>query len=111
MEISVRHIGDVVVIDLAGRLDSTTVRGVQDKVLEYISPGSPVLLNMRDVAYMSSAGLRMLLLLERTITKEHGRVVLAELSEKLQDVMSMTGFLRFFTHGETFEDALAMLTS
>ena len=50
------------------------------------------------MAYMSSAGLRMLLVIYRTIVGQGGKVVLVGLSEELQDTMALTGFLDFFDH-------------
>ena len=46
---------------------------------------------------MSSAGLRMMLLIYRQVIGGGGRVVLVGLSEDIKDTMSVTGFLDFFT--------------
>jgi len=58
---------------------------------------------------MSSAGLRMLLAMYRQVKSSDAHVVLAGLSEEIEDTMSMTGFLRFFTTSETVEAGLAVL--
>ena len=61
------------------------------------------------VTYMSSAGLRMLLLLYRQAATQNGRVALAGLTESIRDTMEITGFLKFFTVAGSVEEALTTL--
>ena len=62
---------------------------------------------MSQVHYMSSAGLRMLLVVYRTVSGQGGKVVLTGLSQDLEDTMSLTGFLDFFDHFESVDAGLA----
>jgi len=55
-----------------------------------------VVLDMGEVDYMSSAGLRTLLLLYRQAASRNGKVVIAGLQESIRDIMAITGFLDFF---------------
>lgn len=64
---------------------------------------------MAGVSFMSSAGLRMLLVLYRGISGGGGQVVLVGLSEDLQNTMALTGFLNLFHHHPTLEAGLAEL--
>jgi anti-sigma B factor antagonist len=59
---------------------------------------------------MSSAGLRMLLVLYRSIAGSGGKVVLAGLAGDLEDTMQLTGFLDFFDHYATVNDGISILT-
>lgn len=96
MEINILE--DVAVVGLIGDLDADTAPTVQEKVLPLAERGSKILLDMTKVSYMSSAGIRMLLSLYRQIsTIQTGKIVLVGLSEELQDTMSGTGFLDFFS--------------
>ncbi len=70
-----------------------------------------MILDMHDVSYMSSAGLRVLLVMYRTITSKSGKVALIGLSEDIRDTMAMTGFLDFFTYQDTLEEGLEALSS
>ena len=79
------------------------------KVLALIQPGVKLLLDMSQVPFMSSAGLRLLLLLYRQITGQGGKVVLVGVSEDIQDTMSATGFLAFFTLQSTVDAGLETL--
>ncbi len=111
MEINVKNREDVKVVELSGDVDANTAPEVQKRVLPLAEPGSKVLVDMTKVPYMSSAGLRMLLSLYRQTGAKEGKLVLVGLSEDLQDTMSVTGFLTFFTTTKTLEEGLAALKS
>ena len=109
MQINVKNLEDVKVAELVGDVDSNTAPEVQLKVLSLVESGSKILLDMSQVSYMSSAGLRILLSLYRQTAAKNGKLVLVGLSEELEDTMSVTGFLSFFTTSKTVEDGLAAL--
>jgi anti-sigma B factor antagonist len=106
IEIVVETIQQVTVVKLAGEIDASSAAAVQQKVLPLSVPGCKIILDMSKVAYMSSAGLRMLLSVYRQISGNQGRIVLVGLSEELKDTMSMTGFLGFFTVHDLLEAGL-----
>ncbi|MBO9998464.1 MAG: anti-sigma factor antagonist [Cyanobacteria bacterium SID2] len=110
MEINVKDIEDIKAISLVGDIDANTSVKVQEKVLPYIESHRKILLDLSKVSYMSSAGLRMLLLLYRQTLAQSGKIVLVGLSEEIEDTMSVTGFLDFFTTSGTLEDGLAVLS-
>ena len=85
------------VIKVTGEIDAVSAAIVQQKILPLSLPGCKIVLDMSKVAYMSSAGLRMLLSVYRQISANKGRVVLLGLSDELKETMSMTGFLSYFT--------------
>ncbi len=106
MDIHIETVRGVAVVTLSGQIDSNTAAAFQDEVLPLARPGQKILLDMSGVTYMSSAGLRVLLLLYRQISESQGQVVLAGLRDEIKDIMSMTGFLDFFTMFEDRGDAL-----
>ncbi len=106
IEIIVETIQQVIVVKPAGEIDASSAAVVQQKVLPLSVPGCKIILDMSGVAYMSSAGLRMLLSVYRQISGNKGRIVLVGLSEELKDTMSMTGFLDFFTVHDLLEAGL-----
>src|SRR5262245_62080464 len=109
MEIAVRTERGVTVVALAGELTWKTVPEVQAGVLEAAPEGGKVALDMTGVPYLSSAGLRLLLTVYRTLTGRGGRLVLVGLSPELADTMALTGFLDVLPHQQTLEAALADL--
>ncbi len=109
MEIDIKTIDQVTVVELAGDIDANTAPAIQDKVLPIAESSTKILLNMFKVPYMSSAGLRMLLSLYRQVTAKDGKLVLVGLSEEITDTMSITGFLDFFTTRDTVDAGLEFL--
>ena len=109
MDINIKTIEQVMVVEIAGDIDGKTAPEIREQVSTQIQPGVKMILDMSQVGYMSSAGLRMLLATYRQVTSNDGRVVLAGVVEEIQDTMSMTGFLRFFTVCETVEAGLEAL--
>jgi len=111
MDIQIKTIEDVKVAILAGDVDAKTAPEVTEKVLPLAQDvGSKILLDMTQVTYMSSAGLRVLLSLYRQVTAKDGsKIVLVGLSEEIKDTMSVTGFLDFFTICPTLNEGLAAL--
>lgn len=109
MEIHVKPIGQVTVIEISGDIDSNTAPQAQERILPLVQPGSKVLLDMHGVEYMSSAGLRMLLSTYRQISRGNGGIVLVGLGEEIKDTMSVTGFLNFFTTCDTVDEGLQAL--
>ncbi len=109
IEINIKTVEEIKVVELIGDIDANTAPTVQEQVLPLVEPGSKIMMNMTQVPYMSSAGLRMLLSLYRQTEAKKGKVVLVGLSEELQDTMSVTGFLDFFTTAENVELGMAAL--
>ena len=109
MEINVKTIEEVTVVEITGDIDGKTAPQLQEQISLLIQPGCKIILNMTNVDYMSSAGLRMMLTTHRQVSGNNGQVLLAGVSEEIQETMSATGFLRFFTVYDTVEAALATL--
>jgi len=96
MEITSEQIQNVTVITLKGDIDGKTAGTIQQTVLPMIPEGGRMLLDMSTVPYMSSAGLRMLLLIYRQAQTRGSEVALVGLTEDIKDTMSATGFLSYF---------------
>jgi anti-sigma B factor antagonist len=111
MEIEFETVDGVEVVTLFGELDSRTAPIVQDKLMDLPSPEARVLLEMSGVSYISSAGLRALLMLYRRMANSDGRVALVGLTESIRDVMTVTGFLDFFAAYDTLPEGVAALSS
>ena len=98
-------------MEIAGELTALTAGDVQEQVLRLAGSGVKMILDMSRVSFMSSAGLRLLLKLHRTINGQGGKILLVGLSKDLQDTMALTGFLDLIKHQDTLEAGLAELAS
>ncbi|MDD2365058.1 MAG: STAS domain-containing protein [Desulfuromonadaceae bacterium] len=110
MTIETKVDGINVIATVTGEIDGKSAPQVQSELLAALQDGNRLLVDMKGVTFLSSAGLRMLLLLYRQIAAKKGKVVLVGVSEEIRDTMSMTGFINFFTLSDSQEEGLKALS-
>lgn len=111
MELVTHQRGPVTVVALTGDLDGRTAPDVQTRLLPLIPERGKMLLDMTGVPYMSSAGLRTMLLLYRHAQSVDSDIAVVGLSEELRDMMSATGFLDFFVLSDDVDAGVEALRS
>lgn len=109
MELHVNKIDQITIVDIAGEIDWNTSQDIQAQISAQMHEGAKILLDLSQVKFMSSAGFRMLLSMYREIEAQHGRLALAKLSEQIQDLMAITGFLKYFPTFPSVEDGVRTL--
>ncbi len=109
MNINVKTVDQVTLVDLAGDIDGKTAPLAQEQIVPLTRTSNKLLLNLTQVGYMSSAGLRLLLLLYRQMTSNNGRIALVGLTDDIKDTMSATGFLNYFNCYDSVDAGLAAL--
>jgi anti-sigma B factor antagonist len=101
----------VTLISVQGELDSSTAAQLQAYVLPAIVPNCRMLLDVSQVGFMSSSGLRVMLLFYRQAKEAGGTLILVGVSAEIQDAMDATGFLKHFTLANTVEEGLEVLAA
>ena len=109
MKVTLSQERDVSIVSVEGSIDGKTAPLVRQEISSTLQTATNVVLDMSKVDYLSSAGLRLLLLIYREFTAKNGKVVLLAVSEDIQTVMSHTGFLNFFTLANSMPEALQRL--
>ena len=79
-------------LTLEGRLDTNTAPKLQEELLPELNAGKHVLLDFAKVSYVSSAGLRVLLMGEKAAKAKSSRQVLKNVSATIMEVFEITGF-------------------
>ena len=98
MEIKQERDGDVVIVRLSGRLDSSAASAAEEQLSAALVGAPPrVAIDMSGLAYISSAGLRVLLVLAKKVQQQKGKVALGGLAANVREVFSATGFDSIFT--------------
>lgn len=98
LDISVQSLRRVDLITLSGRVDSSTAPELEETLEDRIDEGRyNLVLDLSDVNYLSSAGLRALVSALRTCKKKGGDVRIANPSERVSEVMSLAGLDSLFT--------------
>ena len=106
MEIKIHAKGNVTVIEISGKLDSNTAPVAQQEIMPKLDTGA-VVIDASKLNYVSSAGLRMLLLAAKKLATKNRKAILAGMTPDNQDVMKMTGFDHMFEFYETIDEAVA----
>ena len=110
MNVNIKTEGDISVIEVEGKIDNKTAPEIQNTVLSSTKEKKKVLIDMRKVIFLSSAGLRVLLLLYRQIKSQDGKIALVGISDEIKDVMTVTGFINFFSIADDMESGINELS-
>jgi anti-sigma B factor antagonist len=97
MKLEMLEDNGVLTVRLEGSLDGKTAPEAREQLQGLLAANSKLILDLSKVDYLSSAGLRLLLVLYRELAARKGKLVLLGVSEDIRTVMSHTGFLSFFT--------------
>jgi anti-sigma B factor antagonist len=107
MEITEETRGGALLVQLAGRLDSHAAASLEAMLPQRVRTHPVVVLNLAEVAYVSSAGLRVLLKGATLAKPRGGKLVLTGLSPEVREVFDISGFTASFTIHATAEEGLA----
>lgn len=107
MEFTEEKRGPVVLLALRGKLDASTAPRLEEKLLALIQAGDKqVIVNGERLDYISSAGLRVLLVAAKRLKPVSGKVVLSCLKAHIKEVFEIAGFTTIFPICATDEEAL-----
>jgi anti-sigma B factor antagonist len=108
MQIDQRAVGDVMVLDLKGRI--TMGEGdelLKDKVNSLVNQGHrKIVLNLADVPYVDSAGLGEIVRTYTTVSRQGGSLKLLNLTKRITDLLSITKLLTVFETFDSENDAV-----
>ena len=91
MTIEIKKTDAAAVIEVAGRLDTTTAPVLDKTITEDISATTNLTLDLKGLEYISSAGLRVLLSAQKKMQKSGG-MTLKNVCAEVMEVFEMTGF-------------------
>lgn len=110
MEILLQEQDGCLVLSIAGRLDSIAAPLLQSRFEEVLTPEKTrIVVDMAGVDYISSGGLRVLLIMAKEVGAMGGGIVLAQLHPFVEDILTMSGFHTLIPAAVTREDALKLL--
>jgi anti-sigma B factor antagonist len=97
-------------VGLSGRLDQTVTPKVEAALLKELAEGNGhLIVDMTEVSYVNSGGLRCLLTAWRKANDQEGRIVLCSLSDRVKNVFEIVGFDKVFEIYETRSMAVQAL--
>lgn len=108
MSLSREKQGDVFVASAAGQINSANAAELERQLLEWVEEGERKwVLDMSGVEYISSAGLRVVLLLAKRLKQNSGHLVLCSLQPHVLEVFDISGFLSILDVADTREAAVS----
>jgi anti-anti-sigma factor len=110
MDISQERDGDVVIVRLSGRFDSSAASSAEERLSTALTDASPrIAIDMSGLAYISSAGLRVLLVVAKKVQQQKGKIALGGLAENVREVFAVSGFDTIFPIEPDRAAAVAMV--
>jgi anti-anti-sigma factor len=110
MKIETRQEPNATIVSLAGRMDALTAPEFEKKMNKIIDEGSGnLVVDLKGIDYISSAGVRSILVIAKRLKTDSGRIVLAGLTDIVREVLEMTGFIKILTIRGSTEAALESL--
>jgi anti-anti-sigma factor len=107
MEIKTEKIKHVTLISVQGRLDSLTSPNLETHLLPLVLTEQLIVLDLAEVEYISSAGLRVFLLIAKTSNKNPCDFVICGVRDNISQIIEMSGFSSILKIKATLEDALS----
>ncbi len=108
MDITVAQVDNAQIITLHGRLDSNTSAEFETLATSQLTAEAPrMVISFSGLDYISSAGLRVILILAKKIRQAQGRLALCEMSPSIREVFDISGFLSILTVRNSQDEALA----
>jgi len=109
--ITTEQINSVLVVSLKGQINSSNAAEIQEQLLEQVNDAtSRWLVDFNGLEYISSAGLRVVLLLAKRIRQHEGSLVLCAMQPHVYEVFEVSGFLTLLTVVESRQQGLSLLT-
>ncbi len=106
MDIKIDLEKGVNIISLNGNLDGNSAQEVQDQIIPILAGDSCLVFNLENCPYVSSAGLRVLLVIAKKLANSGGKGALANVPDEVKDVMEMTGFDNIFKTFSSINEAI-----
>ena len=97
MEVIINKKNKEVTARLVGRLDTPASQDIAADVQSLIEEaGNTIILDCKEMSYISSSGLRIFLTLRKAAADKGGRIIVRDINDDIRGVFMMTGFLNLF---------------
>jgi len=107
MEVKIREINDVQVVDLIGNLDTGTSPEAETEISKLLDEGvKKIIINLEKTDYLSSSGLRVFLGTAKKLTATGGAVKLCCPNDVVKEILEISGFTTILDVRASEEEAL-----
>ncbi|MCQ2094623.1 MAG: STAS domain-containing protein [Bacteroidaceae bacterium] len=93
MDVTIKNEGAKTLVTLQGRLDTTNASDFQNDIQPLMEGEKPdIEIDCTDMEYTSSQGLRMFLILQKSVLARQGQLVMKNMKPQVKEVFDITGF-------------------
>lgn len=111
MDLQTRIENNAIVVTINGRLDAVTAPEYGKRIRELVDGGNTnFVVDFEQLDYISSAGLRALLLMAKLLKEKDGRMCFANVKGNVRSVFDMSGFFSIFKAEDSVAAALSVIT-
>ena len=96
LKIDQKGVGSKLTVAIEGRLDTVTAPQLEGQLKEALGGVTELIIDAEKLEYISSAGLRVLLSAQKTMSKQ-GSMVVKNVSEEVNEIFEVTGFSDILT--------------
>ena len=110
MNIQQRQVNGITTVDMSGRLDSSVSGLVMDQLNEIVNSGArKLIINLKLVSYISSAGLRSILVAAKLVKSSNGEMRLCEPNDLVRRTLEESGFANLIRIDDQESQSVAAL--
>jgi stage II sporulation protein AA (anti-sigma F factor antagonist) len=110
MTLPSEKIGEILVVSPVGQINSANAADIESGLLAWVEKGErQCVLDLGQLDYISSAGLRVVLMLAKRLKQSSGQLVLCSLQPQVHEVFDISGFLSILTVVDSRPAALSQL--
>ena len=111
MEIVEQQSGEITIVEIKGRIDSNTAKAFDQRLTNLIKTGrARLIIDFKNIIYISSAGFRSLLVAARLVEETNGTLALCSLSAETQRLFDLGAFTDLFVIYSSREEGLSKLS-
>jgi anti-sigma B factor antagonist len=104
----VQYFDRVTILPVSGRVDSSSAPALEARLRELVDAGKiQLVLDLKNVEYMSSAGLRAMVSTLKAVKRVNGDLVIANPSPRVEEVLRLAGLTSIFAVHPSLEAAVA----
>ena len=94
LQITKEKVGEVLTVQIKGDLNVKTSPILEEELRKSIDGIKELILDFANVEYISSAGLRVLLAMEKTMRRQQGKMKLQHVNPAVKEIIRLAGFLQ-----------------
>lgn len=94
LQINKEAVGEMLTVHITGDLNVKTSPYLEEELTKSIGGVKELVLDFAEVEYISSAGLRVLLAMEKTMRRQQGKMKLLHVNPAVKEIIRLAGFLQ-----------------